>query len=298
MKYFCTMMRVYIDQTPNPNILKFVCDETLTTGALELGKNDTADESLLAQELLQFPFVSKVYITANFVAIQKIDGIEWEMVADDLKEVVNKHLQEGTILLQPQQEDPFTLYLEMTPNPGVMKFVTNKLLYKGIAEAKSSEDSNEIPLAKALFDFPYVREVFISENYVSVTKTDNADWNEIALELRYFILEYLQSGKEIVDENYVPSHTKFINEFAKKEYSDVELQIRDIITEYIQPAVAGDGGNIELIEFEETTKTAKMLLQGACSGCPSSTFTLKNGIETMLKEMMPGKVEYVEAVNG
>jgi len=298
MKYFCSMMRVYIDATPNPNIMKFVCDETLTTGALELGKEDAAEDSLLAQELLQFLFVNKVYITANFVAIQKIEGIDWEMVADDLKEIVNKHLEEGTILLRPQQEDPFTLYVEMTPNPAVMKFVTNKLLFKGIAEAKSPENSDEIPLAKALFDFPYVKEVFITENYVSVTKTDDADWNEIALELRYYILEYLQSGKEIVNKNYIPSHTQFVNEFAKKEYTDIELQIKDIISEYIQPAVAGDGGNIELIEFEETTKTAKMLLQGACSGCPSSTITLKNGIETMLKEMMPGKVEYVEAVNG
>lgn len=292
------MMRVYIDQTPNPNILKFVCDETLTTGALEIGKEDDASESLLAQEILQFPFVTKVYITGNFVAVQKIDEIEWEMVAEDLKQIVNKHLTEGTILLLPQQEDPFTLYVEMTPNPAVMKFVTNKLLYKGIAEAKNVEDTENFPVAKSLFDFDYVKEVFVSENYISITKIDTADWNEIALELRYFLLGYLQEGKEIVGEAYVPLQNPFEKEFSKKEYTDVEMQIKDIITEYIQPAVAGDGGNIQLIEFEEETKTARMLLQGACSGCPSSTITLKNGIETMLKQMMPGKVENVEAVNG
>ncbi len=298
MKYFCSMMRVYIDHTPNPNILKFVCDETLTVGALELSKNDPAEDSPLAQELLQFPFVSKVYITANFVAVQKIDGIEWEMVADEIKELVNKHLEEQTILTRRQKEDPFTLYIDYTPNPAVMKFASNKMLYKGIAEAKSIDYANEIPLAKELFAFPYVKEVFISENYVSVTKIPEANWNEISLELRYSILEYLKSGKTIVTENYVPSHNQVVDEAPAKEYSDAELQIKDIITEYIQPAVAGDGGNIELIEFEEATKTAKMLLQGACSGCPSSTITLKNGIETMLKEMMPGKVEYVEAING
>lgn len=291
-------MRVYIDQTPNPNILKFVCDETLTTGALEIGKEDDASESLLAQEILQFPFVTKIYITGNFVAVQKIDGIEWEMVAEDLKQIVNKHLTEGTILLLPQQEDPFTLYVEMTPNPAVMKFVTNKLLYKGIAEAKNTEDTENFPVAKALYEFDYVKEVFVSENYISITKIDTADWNEIALELRYFLLGYLQEGKEIVGEDYVPLQNPFEKEFSKKEYTDVEMQIKDIITEYIQPAVAGDGGNIQLIEFEEETKTARMLLQGACSGCPSSTITLKNGIETMLKQMMPGKVENVEAVNG
>ena len=292
------MMRVYIDNTPNPNILKFVCDQTLTNGAIELGKDDSATDSLLAQELLQYPFVKKVYITANFVAIQKIDEIDWEMVADDLKEVVNRHLEEGTILLRPQEADPFTVYVEMTPNPEVMKFVSNKMLYPGIAEARAINETTEIPIAKSLFEFEFVKEIFVSENYISITKTADSDWNEIALELRNYILEYLKSGKEIVSKNYVPQHKSFENPFEEKEYSDIEKEIKEIITEYIQPAVAGDGGNIELIEFEEDTKTARMLLQGACSGCPSSTITLKNGIETMLKQMMPGKVEFVEAVNG
>ncbi len=292
------MIRVYIDQTPNPNILKFVCDETLTTGALELGKDDDTTDSLLAREILQFPFVTKVYITGNFVAVQKTDAIDWEMVAEELKLIVNRHLNEGTILLMPQEEDPYTLYVEMTPNPAVMKFVTNKLLYKGIAEAKNAEDTENFPLAKALFAFDYVKEVFVSENYISITKIESADWNELTLELRYFLLGYLQEGKEIVGKDYVPLQNPFEKEYTKKEYSDVEMQIQDIITEYIQPAVAGDGGNIQLIEFEEETKTARMLLQGACSGCPSSTITLKNGIESMLKEMMPGKVENVEAING
>ena len=291
-------MRVYIDQTPNPNIMKFVCDETLTAGGLEISKEDAAEESLLAQELLQFPFVSKVFITANFVAVQKMDGIEWEMVADEIKEIVNRHLNEGTILLQFQKEDPFTLYVEMTPNPAVMKFVTNKLLYKGIAEAKNAEDVADFPLAKELYSFDYVKEVFVTENYISITKIQDAGWNEIALELRYYLLDYLQSDKEIISENYVPLQNPYEKTFVKKDYSDVELEINDIISEYIQPAVAGDGGNIQLIEFEEETKTARMLLQGACSGCPSSTITLKNGIETMLKQMMPGKVENVEAING
>lgn len=291
-------MRVYIDTTPNPNIMKFVCDETLTTGGIELDKNDPATDSLLAQELLKFPFVTKVYITGNFVAVQKTEEIEWEMVADDVKEIVNKHLVEGTILLRTQEEDPFTLYLELTPNPEVMKYVTNKLLYKGIAEVISIENAKEAPLAKELFSFPFVKEVFITENYVSVTKVNEADWNEIALELRYFILDYLQSGKLIVSDNFTPTFKSFNKEFTPKEYTEIEKQIKDIIKEYIQPAVASDGGNIELIEFQEDSKTAKMLLQGACSGCPSSTVTLKNGIETMLKQMLPGKVESVEAVNG
>lgn len=293
------MDRVYVETTHNSHIMKFVCDETLTNGSVELEKNDPADESLLAKELLQFPFITKVYITANFVAIQKTENIDWEMVVEDLKEVVNRHLNENTIIMR-QQADPFTLYAELTPNPAVMKFVSNKLLYAGIAEVKSISESMQVPLAKELFQFDYVKEVFITENYISVTKTEDADWNGLALELRHFILDHLQNGREIINLDYVytPSYPSFENTVVKEEYSDIELQIKDIIQEYVQPAVAGDGGNIELIEFEESTKTAKMLLQGACSGCPSSTFTLKNGIEAMLKEMMPGKVEHVEAVNG
>lgn len=292
------MMRVYVENTHNPHILKFICDETLTAGSLEIEKNDPATDSLLAQELLQFPFITKVYITANFVAIQKTDMVEWEMVVEDLKEIVNRHLVENTIVLRVQEKDPYTLYVEMTPNPAVMKFVTNRLLFDGIAEAKSKEVADEVPVAKALFDFPYVKEVFVADNYISVTKVEEADWNELTLELRYFLLDYLQSGKEIVSPDYKPAVIQAYEALANKEFTSVEKQIKNILNEYIQPAVSGDGGNIELIEFDESTKTAKMLLQGACSGCPSSTITLKNGIETMLKEMMPGVVENVDAING
>lgn len=292
------MLRVYLENTTNPHIMKFVCDETLTAGSLELDRNGSLEDSLLAQELLDFPFISKVYITANFVAIQKTDVVDWEMVADDLKAIVDKHLNDGTIVMRAQSQDPLTMYAEMTPNPAVMKFVTNKLLFDGMAEAKSIEESMQIPVAKALFSFQYVKEVFVADNYISITKVADTDWNEIALELRYFLLEFIQADKKLVEDNFVPIHRSTENPFVKENFTDIEVEIKNIIAEYIQPAVAGDGGNIELIEFDELSKTAKMLLQGACSGCPSSTITLKNGIETMLKEMLPGKIESVEAING
>lgn len=292
------MLRVYLENTTNPHIMKFVCDETLTAGSLELDRNGSLEDSLLAQELLDFPFISKVYITANFVAIQKTDVVDWEMVADNLKAIVDKHLKDGTIVMRAQSQDPLTMYAEMTPNPAVMKFVTNKLLFDGMAEAKSIEEATQIPVAEALFSFPYVKEVFVADNYISITKVADADWNEIALELRYFLLEFIQADKKLVEDNFVPIHRNTENPYVKESFTDIEVEIKNIIAEYIQPAVAGDGGNIELIEFDESSKTAKMLLQGACSGCPSSTITLKNGIETMLKEMLPGRIESVEAING
>ncbi len=117
------------------------------------------------------------------------------------------------------------------------------------------------------------------------------------MEIREIVSEYLRNHQQIVNENY---EFKTPKEFIKieREYTEIEKEIQKLIEEYIQPAVASDGGNIDLVEFDENTKTAKMLLQGACSGCPSSTITLKNGIETLLKEMLPNQVEKVEAING
>lgn len=293
-------MRVYIDKTPNPNIFKFVCDRPITDGAHEFTIHSQPVNSPVAKDLLQFPFITKVYITANFVAVEKNDTIEWEMAVNVIKEIVNKHLDAGTLLIEevkPKEKSAESLYIEMTPNPDVMKFTANRTLYNGIAEARNKDEAQEIPLALALFEFDFVKEVFITDHYVSITKSSESDWNDIAVKIRDFIIDYLNSGKEIISSNYNNNaNTAVGNE--NREFSEIENQIKEILAEYVIPAVAGDGGNIELIGFEENTKTARMLLQGACSGCPSSTLTLKQGIETLLKDMLPGQVEYVEAING
>ena len=118
-------MRVYIEQTPQKSIMKFVCDEVLTPGSIELGQGDNLSKSQLAQHLFQFPFVERIFITANFVAVQKSQIVDWEDIAQEVKEVVNLHLEKNTILLKEKKKEPFTLYAEMTPNPKVMKFVAN-----------------------------------------------------------------------------------------------------------------------------------------------------------------------------
>lgn len=187
----------------------------------------------------------------------------------------------------------------MTPNPNVMKFVANQYITGVIVEVKDKTSAKGVPLAQALYkEFSYIKEIFLQENYVSVTATEGIDWQMNALEIRQFILEYLQSGETLVEEGYVPQKSEIEIELEEKKYTGVEQQIQQILDEYIQPAVSNDGGNIALVEFNEETKTAIMLLQGACSGCPSSTITLKNGIEGMLKEMLPNVVEHVEAING
>ncbi|MBF0598196.1 NifU family protein [Faecalibacter rhinopitheci] len=293
-------MRVYTENTPNENVMKFVCDETLAQGGVEFTKDSTATESPLAQVLLSIPFIDKIFITANFVAIEKIDGVNWEDVQNDLLEIVEEHLEDG-LILQQQKKQPFTVYAEMTPNPSVMKFCANVMLVPEIIEIKSKEKAAGVPLAVALYkEYPFIEEIFFTENYISLTKNDTEEWDLWTMDVRSFILNYLQAGGIVFDEFY-----EFTTEApeevvikAKEDFTDVETQIKAILDEFVQPAVANDGGNIELIEFVEETRTAKMLLQGACSGCPSSTATLKNGIEGLLKQMMPDVVDNVEAVNG
>ena len=301
MPKFVVMKTVYTESTPNPNIMKFVCPKQLTSGGIEYNRQSSTENSPLAAILLTIPFVDKVFITANFVAVEKINEIEWTDVQDDLLEIVQDHLDENTIIHEADKKVPVTVYAEMTPNPKVMKFVSNKLLVPEIIEIKSRENVAGVPIATAIYqEYPFIEEIFVAENYISLTKNDSESWDLWTMDVRSYILNYLQTGGKVFEENYefkTETPTEVILKSAE-DFTDVEQQIKAILDEYVQPAVANDGGNIELIEFDESSKTAKMLLQGACSGCPSSTATLKNGIEGLLKQMLPEVVDNVEAVNG
>ena len=194
------------------------------------------------------------------------------------------------------------MYAEATPNPSTMKFGTNKSLTTTDVEYKNIEEaSKSSPLAKALFGFQFVKEVFISENYISITKFDIIEWNDVYAEIRNFISSYLQENKTIIKE--LPKSIEKINKSSTKEFDTGELEgtpakIIAILDEYIRPAVASDGGNIAFKSYDQESKIVSVILQGACSGCPSSTITLKNGIETMLQEMLPNEISEVVAING
>jgi Fe-S cluster biogenesis protein NfuA len=249
--------------------------------------------------------VKTVFIAQNFIAIEKYNIIEWEDVQDEVANQLKDFLNEGGVILNIESEPskkvvPVTVYAESTPNPSVMKFVANKKLVIAPAEFKNIDSTANAPLAKALFHLPFVKEVFMDENYISVNKYDMAEWNDITIEIREFIRNYLQEGKEVLLKESVETATKTSQKTASnsKDLDEVSLQVIDILDEYIKPAVASDGGNITFDSYNPETKTVKVILQGACSGCPSSTATLKNGIETMMRDMLQGKVDYVEAVNG
>ena len=191
---------------------------------------------------------------------------------------------------------PVTIYAESTPNPSVMKFVSNKKLTNETVEFKNIDDAKSSPLAKKLFHFPFVKEIFISSNYVSISKYDISTWEEVVMELREFIRSFIEEGNVIIEKSKVKRKNQKLS--SLKNLNSLEEKIVSILEEYIKPAVASDGGNIEFDSYDKKEKSVQVVLQGACSGCPSSTFTLKNGIENMLKEMLPGKVESVIAING
>jgi Fe-S cluster biogenesis protein NfuA len=195
---------------------------------------------------------------------------------------------------------PVTVYAEMTPNPTTMKFVANKyLLMTGDSVEFNSKMSAKgySPLAEALFDFPFVQNVFIAANFVTVTKTDNVPWDFITMELREFVREWLFNGKEVLIQMPQPavkdeSDTEKKIEFNPSEYDD---PIRALLDEYVRPAVENDGGAIDFLGFENGKVT--VVLRGSCAGCPSSTATLKGGIENLLKQHFPEVTEVV-AING
>ncbi|MBJ7880368.1 NifU family protein [Gelidibacter salicanalis] len=295
---------ISIQKTSNPTILKFEADKFLTNHeSFEFNTIDEAKSSPLAQELFYLPFIKKVYISGNFVALERFDIVDWEDVQEEVAEQIANYINNGKQVVTESTSPkhvPVTVYAESTPNPTAMKFVVNKKLVPTTYEFVSIEDAKHSPLATELFHLPYVKSVFFDENFISITKHDVADWNEITTELRDFLTHYIESGKEIVSAN-APKAMRQTEEEATasfENYDDISKEIIIILEEYVKPAVASDGGNIEFQSYDPDTKTVKVILQGACSGCPSSTYTLKNGIETMLKEMLKDKALTVEAING
>jgi len=303
MKHFNTT----VEPTKNENIVKFVINSIISQAkSYEFTNIDTAKPSPLAQELFSLPFVKTIYLSQNFIAIEKFTSentpINWKDVQDDVANSITDYLNSGKPVITDTSEGnkiPVTIYAENTPNPEVMKFVANKKLATRIYEFKSSQETNHAPLAESLFDFPFVKEVFINSNYVSITKQSNFEWHDFVNELRGFIKSYIEDGNKIFEDEILERETSASSVPKKQgELTAIDKEIISILDEYVRPAVESDGGNIAFESYDEDTKTVKVILQGACSGCPSSTVTLKNGIEAMLREILKGKVMTVEAING
>ena len=194
-------------------------------------------------------------------------------------------------------KSPVMLYTEETPNPESLKYVTNRLLYRGIAEFKEKDMAVEwSPMANTLMELPYVRSVYFNNNYVTITKEFNYEWTDVMLKLKEFVKNYLENGGEVVKEGFA-EHAEQIAAASNAvqftgEGGEIAKKVKDLIDMYVKPAVEGDGGNIEFKAFENGKVYVTM--QGSCSGCPSSSVTLKAGIEGMLKRMVPEVTEVVQ----
>ena len=297
--------KVSIQETSNDSIVKFELNQFITQHqSFEFNNIDEAKSSPIAQQLFYLPFVKKVYITSNFIAIERFNIVEWKDVQEEVAEQIETYLNNGGVVVEEsaaaKKKVPVTVYAESTPNPSVLKFVANKNIVTASYEFTSIDTAKASPLATELFHLPFVKSVFLDKNFVSITKYDVADWNDITTELREFIRSYIENGKEVVSLN-APEAIEKTTEKVDAHFEtldDISKEIVNILEEYVRPAVASDGGNIQFESYDPTTKVVKVILQGACSGCPSSTFTLKSGIENMLKEMLKGKVNSVEAING
>jgi NFU1 iron-sulfur cluster scaffold homolog, mitochondrial len=300
------MENITIRATQNPAIIKFEFSDFIAGhGNHEFKNIDDTTNSPLARQLFFLPFVKTVYISGNFVAIERYSIVEWADVQDEVAEQIANFVNTGGEILKATEGEakkklPVTVYVETTPNPSVMKFVNNKLLTKTVAEFKNIDETEASPLARELFlKFPFIKEVFIDENYVSINKYAMADWNEVTPEVRAFIRKFIEEGNTVIDESLI-KQTPAAEKQQEAYFDNLDTtsqRIINILEEYVKPAVQGDGGNIAFESYDETDKRVKVILQGACSGCPSSTFTLKSGIENMLKDMLNDNDIKVEAIN-
>lgn len=261
---------------------------------------EEAKDAPLVQQMFYLPFVKSVTLTDSGLNIERFDILAWSDVINEVAQEIQNYLNNGGQFATQSElkKVPVTVYAESTPNPSVMKFVANKMLVDTIYEFKSIDETSNAPLAKSLFKFSFVKEIFIDTNYISINKNEGIEWEEVVMEIREFVRAYIEDGKPIITANQKGANGFAASATPVEDLDETSQEIVKIIEEYIKPAVASDGGNILFDAYNAKDKSVQVVLQGACSGCPSSTITLKNGIENMLKEMLPGKVATVSALNG
>ena len=258
---------------------------------------EDANNFPLVQKLFYLPFVKVVELSNLVIKLERFDILKWDDVIDEVGTEIENYLNsyDSDITSKSQNNKSVTLYAESTPNPNVIKFVSNKILAKKIYDFKENK-LTKIDLIDALFKLNFINEIFVTENYISITKIEDFKWNEKVSETKELIKTYL---KEKLN-NFRNQLIEFSSNNKNKKIKSTDItskKIIQILDEYVKPAVASDGGNILFDSYNKKNKVVNVILQGACSGCPSSTITLKNGIENILKEMLPGVVKNVIAIN-
>ena len=284
-------------ETSREDELEFYSNIFLSEKRIEFEKVEEAKNYPLILQIFYLPFVKKVVLNKHSVYVEKLNILQWKDVQDELSKQLEDFLNDGGLVSQIEltKTSPVTVYAESTPNPNAMKFVVNKKLFNDVYEFKKVEETKDAPLAKSLFTFPFIKEIFFDFNFISIIQRANSNWDENVMDVREFIRSFIQGDNVIIyEENFVKKSDPKIIE----NLDDVSKKIIEIIEEHVKPAVASDGGNIVFKSYDKESKKVNVILQGACSGCPSSTITLKSGIENMLKEMLPDMISSVNAING
>ena len=284
-------------ETSREEELEFYSNIFLSEKRIEFNKIEETIDFPFIQQIFYLPFIKKVTLNKHSVYIEKLNILKWNDVQEELCSQLEEFLNNGGLVSKNEikKVSPVTVYAESTPNPNAMKFVVNKKIVDNVFEFKSIDETIDSPLAKSLFGFDFVKEVFFDFNFVSLIQHQGNNWDENVMDIREFIRSFIQDNNTIVFEDRINNNVKTN---SKVEFDDISKEIIKIIDENIKPAVASDGGNILFESYDANTQKVNVILQGACSGCPSSTVTLKSGIETMLKDMLPGKISEVNAVNG
>jgi Fe-S cluster biogenesis protein NfuA len=284
------MPKLQIATTDKPTVIRFISGQNLTEKPQKFNNIEESDGSPLAKKLFKLPFIKSIEINRNDITLERYDMVQWKEVQRELRDFLESWLNEKKPLFSDPDNFLIEVYAESTPNPDTQKFVTNKFLTSQTIEITNIDEAARVPLAYELFEYPFVRKVFISQNYISITKDKTLEWIEVNDAIRDFLKEYLQTKKDVISSTYASGS-------ADTDPDETSKQIVSLINEYIQPAVNGDGGNIKFESFDPVSKVVNVTLQGACNGCPSSTITLKHGIEATLKRFLGDKIESVNSLN-
>ena len=277
------------------NILVLSSDEEIYTKRILFEDDSKADQFPLVKQLFFLPFIKSVTLDKHLILIEKLDFLDWKDVQDEVVTQIEKFLNTGGLIFKVI--NPITIYAENTPNPSVIKFVANKKLVNVAHEFKNNADAYYCNIAKALFNHEFISEIYIDFNFISITIKSDYKWENHTMEIREYLLSFIRDGNEIVNPQFDMDDKK-VQQVNFDKLDDISKEIAKLIDDQIKPAVASDGGNILFQSYDSDSQEVKVILQGACSGCPSSTYTLKNGIESMLKDYLPGKISNVVAING
>ena len=254
---------------------------------------ESAGRSPLAYKVFGFPWADSVKIAPQFVSITKQDWVDWDVLADPLANLIKEHLELKQPVLfeksrsgvseEPKDMPPVEVRFEPTPNPNALKFVTNRHLSHSAHEFNTTEEAEASPFATKIFQFPWADGVFISQDFITIRKSEIVEWDAVSQPLADMIKEHMEQGLAL----FVDDSSSEISE----NDPPIVQQIKQILNQEIRPAVAMDGGDIVFQRFEDNRVYLHM--KGSCAGCPSSTMTLKQGIESRLRERIPEVQEVI-----